>query len=120
MVRESLAGNSKHFFANLNASSGFRVTYRSATGGESAAAGTASGTIPNTWLRLVRSGNTFTGYWSTNGTAWNAIGSATFAMNSTLYFGMAVLSHDSTKLATAQFRNLEGTYTPATAMVASP
>ena len=88
--------------------------------GKLVAGGTASGAIPNTWLRLVRVGNTFTGYWSNNGTSWNAIGSATFSMNSTVYFGMAVLSHDSTKLATAQFRTLEGAYTPATQMLASP
>ena len=36
----------------------------------------ASVTSPS-WLKLVRSGTTYTGYWSTDGSAWNTIGSVT-------------------------------------------
>jgi hypothetical protein len=41
------------------------------------------------WLKLVRSGNTFTAYSSINGTSWSSTGSWTLSMNSTVYIGLA-------------------------------
>jgi hypothetical protein len=53
------------------------------------------------WLRLVRSGNTFTGSWAldvNNGQspgAWNQLGpSVTINMGSTIYVGLAVTAHN--------------------------
>ena len=47
---------------------------------------------PSTWFRLVRSGNTFTGYQSADGQDWHAVNSATFDMPATTYAGIAVSS----------------------------
>ena len=41
------------------------------------------------WLKLVRSGSTFTAYSSANGTTWTSTGSWTLSMNSTVYIGLA-------------------------------
>jgi hypothetical protein len=56
---------------------------------------------------VVRSGNTLTGYHSSDGTTWTRVASETIAMPSTVYVGLAVTSHDNTALATATFDNVE-------------
>jgi len=63
-------------------------------------------TFPNCWVRLVRSGNTFSGYFSTDGVNWTLTGTTTLALPTTLYFGMAVASHSTTATTLAQLRNL--------------
>jgi hypothetical protein len=62
-----------------------------------------AGTLP-VWLRLVRRGNTFTGSFSANGTAWTAISNATITnMPASLLVGVGVTSHLAGTLATAHF-----------------
>jgi hypothetical protein len=41
------------------------------------------------WLKLVRSGSTFTTYSSANGTTWTSTGSSALSMNATAYIGLA-------------------------------
>ena len=61
------------------------------------------------WVKLVRSGNTYSGYFSADGVNWTQEGtSRTFTMNSTLYVGLAVTSHDDGNLCTAVFSNISG------------
>src|SRR6185295_13302494 len=45
------------------------------------------------WLRLVRQGNLFIGYESTDGTSWSYVASATIAMPVNINVGLAVSSH---------------------------
>jgi hypothetical protein len=54
----------------------------------------------------VRSGNTFTGYRSSNGTAWTQQGTTNISMGSTVYVGLALTSHNSSTLGTAVFDNV--------------
>jgi hypothetical protein len=44
------------------------------------------------WLRLVRFGNTFSAYASTNGASWTLLGSTTVPMNSVVEAGLAAAS----------------------------
>ncbi len=44
------------------------------------------------WLRLVRQGNTFSAYESTDGKAWTSIGSCEIAMEEEIYVGLAAHS----------------------------
>ena len=44
------------------------------------------------WLRVKREGNTFTGYYSPDGTTWTQLGSGTITMNSTIQVGLAACS----------------------------
>lgn len=56
------------------------------------------------WIKLVRSGDTFTAYRSVDGANWTMQGSPqTIGMGSTVYAGLAVTAHNSSQLCTAVF-----------------
>jgi hypothetical protein len=67
----------------------------------------ANGTIPDqvpVWLKLVRSGPTYTGYYSLDDSTWNTVGSATLTGQAdTQDAGMFVTSHTSGSLGTVYF-----------------
>ena len=63
-------------------------------------------TYPNTWIRLQRTKNDFTGYYSTDGKAWKVYTSFTLALPAKIYLGLAVTSHNTGQSATAKFRNI--------------
>src|SRR4029079_9368989 len=62
---------------------------------------------PYTWLRLQRTGNTFTGFGSVDGKTWIQLGSAAIAAPSQIYVGFAVSSHNPASTALAQFRDIQ-------------
>lgn len=106
MIRESLNANSVNAYIAVTPSNGVSFQYRSTTGGNSANNNTTGLNAPY-WVRLVRSGNTFTAYRSPNGVSWTQQGSATtINMASTVYVGLAVTSHDSSSLCAAAFDNV--------------
>jgi hypothetical protein len=110
MIRDSLATNSKQIFMGMTGSGSYRWVRRAATGGSTSSTNSSSGTVPNTWVRLVRSGTTITAYKSTNGTTWTTVGSTTnTTFASTCYIGLAVGSGSDTTLNTSQFSNLSVT-----------
>jgi uncharacterized repeat protein (TIGR01451 family) len=59
------------------------------------------------WLRLVRSGNAFSGYRSSNGVDWIIFATTTQTLPSTLELGLAVTSHtnSATLFSTGKFSN---------------
>jgi regulation of enolase protein 1 (concanavalin A-like superfamily) len=63
-------------------------------------------TYPNTWIRLQRTKNDFTGYYSTDGKAWKVYTTFTLALPAKIYLGLAVTSHNTSHSATAKFRNI--------------
>jgi regulation of enolase protein 1 (concanavalin A-like superfamily) len=105
MIRESLAANARHAMTIVTPSNGRRMQFRSSTGGSSTDVNGGSGGVP-VWVRLVRSGNTFTSYRSTNGTTWTQISSRTISMGTNVYVGLAVTSHTNSALSTATFTNV--------------
>jgi glucose/arabinose dehydrogenase/regulation of enolase protein 1 (concanavalin A-like superfamily) len=104
MIRETLNNNSKHAMVAVTPSNGVAFQRRTSTGSSSTHTA-ATGSVPY-WVRLVRSGNTFTAYRSSDGTAWNQIGSATITMSSTVLVGLPVTSHNNSMLCTATFTNV--------------
>lgn len=74
---------------------------------------------PETWLRLVRSGNTFTGFAGYDGQNWLQLGSATVELPATIPVGLAVAGANSSRAATAQFRDY-GAATGATVVADLP
>ena len=58
------------------------------------------------WLRLRRSGEIFTTAVSPDGATWTAVYVDTVAMASSGYVGLAVTSHDTTRLSTAVFEHV--------------
>jgi RHS repeat-associated protein len=120
VVRETLDANSASAFAgpygtttsaviyfNDRPSTGANPTFQNISGGTSL-------TLPY-WVKLVRSGNTFSGYQSPDGVTWTQIGtSQTVTMVPNVYVGLAVSSHNNTNLATATFDNVTATFSAST------
>jgi hypothetical protein len=102
MIRETLAGGSKHASMFVTPAKGTAFQRRIATGGVST---TTAGVLaaPPRWVKLVRTGVTLAAYESADGTAWTLVGSETISMVNDVYVGLAVTSHTSATLATAIF-----------------
>ena len=61
---------------------------------------------PDTWIRLKRTGDVFTGYWSADGKAWKVYTSYTLSIPKKIYLGMAVTSHNTKEFAEAVFTDI--------------
>ncbi len=105
MIRESLATNAANAFIAVTPGNGVIFQYRSSTGGGSVSNNVTGMSAPY-WVKLVRSGNTFTGFFSPDGTNWTQVGSATFTMASTAYVGLAVTAYNNSSLCMAAFDNV--------------
>lgn len=104
MIRSSLNGNAVNVFMQVTPSSGKLLSSRSHTAGETI--GNAGTGAPPLWVRIVRSGSTFTGYSSTNGSTWTNSGSVTIPMAANTCVGLAVTAHNTGLLSTAVFDNV--------------
>jgi hypothetical protein len=69
------------------------------------------GTATVKWVRLVRSGNSFSAYYKVNsGDAWTQIGSTqTIGMASNATLGLCVTAHNNAALCTAAFESVAAT-----------
>lgn len=105
MIRENQNANARQAMMVMTPGNGAAFQYRASAGGDSTNSNGGTFTAPY-WVRLVRSGNTFTGYYSANGTTWTQQGSITIAMGSSAYVGLAVVPGDDAKLATVTFTNV--------------
>ena len=105
MMRNTLTNNSQHALTAVTISNGLAFQRRLTSGAESQHTGGGAGSAPY-WVRLQRSGSTFTSFVSTNGTSWTQVGSVTITMNASIYLGLAVTSHNNSALCTATFDNV--------------
>jgi subtilisin family serine protease/regulation of enolase protein 1 (concanavalin A-like superfamily) len=105
MMRQSLAGNSMHAMMDLKRTGGAEFVRRTVTGGTTSATARI-GIGPPYWVKLVRTGNTFTGYVSADGVAWSQVGTSTIAMTSSIYVGLVVNSHNNSALCTTTVDNV--------------
>jgi regulation of enolase protein 1 (concanavalin A-like superfamily) len=74
---------------------------------------------PNEWLKLQRSGNTFTSWYSIDGNTWTLIGSTNLAMNANATIGLFVNSHNIGQYSTVAFDNVQVS-TPASNPIPAP
>jgi len=58
------------------------------------------------WVRLVRSGTTYTGYRSADGVSWTQVGSISLTMASSATQGWSVTAHNNSLLNTSTFDNI--------------
>ncbi len=105
MIREELTADSTHATSAVTTGNGIAFQRRTTTGGSSEHTAGGGYSAPY-WVRMVRSGDTFTSYESDNGTSWTEIGSASISMSTNVYIGLAVTSHDGSQLCTAEFDNV--------------
>jgi regulation of enolase protein 1 (concanavalin A-like superfamily) len=118
MMRADLAADSPHaFLLGTPGSNGFAFQRRPQRGGATTHTSGGAGSLP-AWLRLVRVGSTFTAQRSDDGVTWATIGSESIAMGQTIYVGLAVTSHESSRLATATFDSVAVSGPPSGALPA--
>jgi len=68
-----------------------------------------AGLVAPYWIRVVRNGSTFTGYFSSDGVNWTQQGTVSISMASNVYIGLAVSSRNNSQLCTATFDNVSVT-----------
>ena len=108
MLRQNGTDPGAAFYAvYVTPANGITVQYRATAGGSAAQATALTGSVP-AYMRVARSGSTFTAYTSTDGVTWTLMpGSVvTLPMSGTLLAGMAVTSHNVTAIGTAVFDNI--------------
>ncbi len=113
MFRNSTAANAAYAFAWVTPSGNVVFETRSVSGASSGYSSTVSGVGIPVWVRLVRSGNQFSAFYSSNGTSWIQVGttqSVTMATNAQA--GLAVTSHTNGTLCTSVFSNAAVTSSP--------
>jgi regulation of enolase protein 1 (concanavalin A-like superfamily) len=107
MIRESLEPGSVHAMIVVTPGSGVSFQRRTVTGSASDSTTEAEITAPQ-WVRLTRSGNTFTADYSATGTAnsWTTLGSVEMPMAADVYVGLCLTSHNVNATCTAEFSNV--------------
>jgi hypothetical protein len=106
MVRESSAANASYFGIYVTAGNGVSVQCRTGTGASAIDLGRFAGVTAPYWVKAIRSGSSFKGYYSANGTSWTLLASTNITMASSVSAGLAVCSHDNTALNTSTFDNV--------------
>ena len=106
MLRETLGAGSTNAFVPLTPANGVVFQGRRTTGGSSTTFNYGPIVAAPYWVRLVRSGNTFSSFISPDGTTWTALGQTTLSMASQIFVGLAVSSHHNGTLSTAVFDNV--------------
>ncbi len=90
MIRRSLVDDAENVSVLVDTRGNARMLYRTQAGGRSVSSERISATVP-VWLKLIRKGNTFTAYSSTDGTTWTRVGEAVeIEMPADIYAGLAV------------------------------
>jgi len=106
MFRETLNAGSKHAIMSVTSGKGASFDYRDSTD-ETTASCTSPGITAPHWVKLVRSGDTFSGYTSPDGNGWTLVKSQTIHMADTAYVGLAVSSHSDGNFTDTIFNNVE-------------
>ena len=105
MIRESLAANAREVTTAITPSNGVAFLTRTTTGGSTALT-SADGPVAPYWVKLVRSGSTFTGYSSADGLTWIQVGSVKVSMATNVWIGLVVCAKSNSVSNTSTFDNV--------------
>jgi len=121
MIRETTAANSSFVHVFITPGHGVNMQYRSGTGTSGVQLAQIAGPVAPYWVRLVRSGSTFTGFSSADGVTWTQVGTISVTMASGVQAGLSVTSHNTAALNTSTFGNVSvSTPAPDFSLSASP
>jgi hypothetical protein len=116
MFRDSTAGSAAYADMEYWTGNNHVIFQRRATNGGTTSVTASASSLPlpsastPLWLKLVRAGSTFTGSYSSDGTTWTQLGTASVTMQNTARVGLAVTS-DTSSLTTGTFSSLSVTDT---------
>jgi regulation of enolase protein 1 (concanavalin A-like superfamily) len=105
MIRETLSASSSHAYVAYEPYPGPSIYFysRTSTGASTSGQSTPVNALPY-WVKVVRSGSTFSGYTSLDGVNWVQVGtSQTISMAQNVYIGLAVSANNNSAVATATF-----------------
>ena len=89
MIRASLDANAPNAAMLLTLANGVAFQWRDTAGGSTGVI-RKSGVSGPVWLLLRRAGDTFTGFYSTNGQVWSVLGTRTLPMDATVKVGLTL------------------------------
>ncbi|HEY7113574.1 MAG TPA: S8 family serine peptidase [Thermoanaerobaculia bacterium] len=125
MIRADTTSNAPYAFMLVTPVMGVASQHRASVGA-TASGPTIAGVTAPVWLKVSRSGSSFTSSWSLDGIVWNVVETVTLSMGMNALIGLAVTSHDPNALCGATFDSVtvsapSSTPTPTrTAAPASP
>ncbi|MEI6892811.1 MAG: carbohydrate-binding protein [Pontiella sp.] len=102
MFRESTEAGSKNVFIAVRPDHQISMQVRETTGGSTEYEELVGGTDVK-WVKLIRTGDLFTGLYSADGESWTEIATTTIRMPDDIERGFAVTSHDDSSLCMAKF-----------------
>jgi len=114
MIRETLSSDSAHAMAFITPAQGAVFEYRDTAGADNVgAAGQETGITAPHWVKIERDvAGYFTASHSTNGSTWMPMGGAIsqrIVMDTTVYIGLALTSHNAGATCEAKFSNVSTT-----------
>jgi len=104
MFRDDNTSTARFVALEVTPENGVTLQWRSATASDCGNTG-ISGVAP-VWLKLVRSGNVFTGYSSSDGNTWTSVGSTTITLNTACLLGLVVTAHNDSTLCQCGFSDV--------------
>ena len=110
MLRASSDPGAPNYAVLVSPGAGIKVQVRRTQGGTTTKLANPTGTTP-AYLKVTRSGNTFTAYTSADGATWNLItgSTTTMALGTSLLEGLAATSHNSGALSTVTTNHVTAT-----------
>lgn len=106
MIRETTAAGAAYAGVYVTPGKGVSFQYRTSTNVSATNGPETTGPVAPYWVKLVRSGSTFTAYTSLDGSNWTELGLATITMATDATEGLAVCSHNNSELSTATIDNV--------------
>ena len=107
MLRASTDPAAANYALVVSPAQGIKVQVRKTQGGTTSKLANPAGAAP-AWVKITRSGNTFTAYTSADGVTWTLIpgSSVTVNLGSSLLAGLAVTSHSPGTLGTVKMQGV--------------
>jgi len=107
MIRADATSNAPHVMMALTPEHSAAFLWRAMKGGVTYRVSGATKAVVPYWVRLVRVGNTFTGYISSDNKTYSRINSVTIPMGKNVYIGMAVTAHTNARLSKSVFDTID-------------